>query len=170
MLRDGRPSEQKSLWSTAIYWSSKLVQSIQKKRRGETTLGEKIAYLRRLKSARTGCTHIVIGQILDVDPACTHRARWKEMHFSTEANRRARYYVLGSAMNVMRKLAEGEKRISGGAGWDEIWDEAMEHSRHAAIKSSELGGHSTTVPARTNQVCQHCTQISSYRALEQASG
>lgn len=32
------------------------------------------------------------------------------MHFSTEANRRALYYVLGSAMNVMRKLAEGEKK------------------------------------------------------------
>lgn len=170
MLRDGSPSEQKSVWSTAIYWSSKLVQSIQKKRRGETTLGEKIAYLRSLKSGIASYTETVIGQILYVDAACTHRARWREMHFSSEANGRALYYFLGSAMNVMRKLAEGKKKISGGAGWDEIWDEAMEHSRHAAIESSEVGGHSTTVPARTNQVCQRCIQISSYRALEQESG
>lgn len=43
------------------------------------------------------------------------------MHFSTEANRRGLYYVLGSTMNVMRKLAEGgKKKISGGAAWDEI--------------------------------------------------
>lgn len=41
------------------------------------------------------------------------------MHFSAESNRGGLYYVLGSAMNVMRKLAEG-KKISGGAGWDEI--------------------------------------------------
>lgn len=72
----------------------------------------------------------------------SHRARWKEMHFSTETNSKALYYFLGSARNVMRKLAEGGKKSSGRAGWDEIWDEAMKQSRHAAIESSELGGHS----------------------------
>lgn len=141
MLGDGSPPEQQSLWSTAIYWSSELVQSIQKKRRGETTLEEKIAYLRSLKSGRGGCMHMVIGQVLYVDSARTRSARWKEMHFSTETNREALYYFLWSARNVMRKLAEG-KTAAEGAGWDEIWDEAMEHSRHAAIESSELGGHS----------------------------
>lgn len=110
MLRDGSPSAQKSVWSTAIYWSSKLVQSIQKKRRGETTLGEKIAYLRSLKSGTASYTQTVIGQILYVDAACTHRARWREMHFSSEADGRALYYFLGSAMNVMRKPAEGKKK------------------------------------------------------------
>lgn len=44
------------------------------------------------------------------------------MHFSTETNRKALYYFLGSARNVMRKLAERErkKKSNGGAGWDEI--------------------------------------------------
>lgn len=140
--RCGSPPEQQSLWSTAIYWSSELVQSIQEKRRGETTLEEKIAYLRSLSSGRGGSVHILIGQVLYVDPARTHRARWKEMHFSTETNRKALYYFLWSARNVMRKLAEGGKKQWSWAGWDEIWDEAMKHSRHAAIESSELGGHS----------------------------
>lgn len=31
------------------------------------------------------------------------------MHFSTETNRKALYYFLGSARNVMRKLAERER-------------------------------------------------------------
>ena len=88
ILGDGCPPEQKSLWSTAIYWSSELVQSIQKKRRGETTLEEKIAYLRSLKSGRGGCIHIVIGQIQYVDPAHTHSHTHTHTHTHTGPDER----------------------------------------------------------------------------------
>lgn len=129
MLRDGSPSEQKSPWSTAIYWSGQRVQSIEKKRRGETTLRGENSLFKEAEGGlhthpdRTGSMYSYM------EAACAQGSRWKEMHFSTEANRRGLYYVLGSAMNVMRKLAEGgrkkKKKISGGAAWDEIWDEAM---------------------------------------------
>lgn len=98
----------------------------------------------------------------------SHRARWKEMHFSTETNSKALYYFLGSARNVMRKLAEGGKKSSGRAGWDEIWDEAMKQSRHAAIESSELGGHSQIryctgkFKKKKKVLCQFCILISSF--------
>ena len=178
MLGDGCPPEQKSLWSTAIYWSSKLVQSIQKKRRGETTLEEKIAYLRSLKSGRGGCIHIVIGEILYVDPAHTHththththRPRWKEMHFSTETNKKALYYFLGSARNVMRKLAEGKKKsVKGLVG---MRYEMRQWCIAGTLRLSRLS--SVDIPkyvtAPANQVCQLCIQISSYRGPGRPTG
>lgn len=143
MLGDGSPPEQQLLWSTAIYWSNEFVQSIQKKRRGETTLDEKIAYLRSLKSQGEGGRirrHILAGQVLYVDSARTHRARWKEMHFFTETNRKGSVLFPWECQECNEKTSRGKKGC-GGAGWDEIWDEAMKHSRSAAIELSVLGGH-----------------------------
>lgn len=126
MLRDGSPSAQKSVWSTAIYWSSKLVQSIQKKRRGETTLGEKIAYLRSLKSGTASYTQTVIGQILYVDAACTHRARWREMHFSLGGRWKSSVLFPWDCHECNEKTSRGKKKEKknqwrGWLGWDMRW-------------------------------------------------
>lgn len=160
--RCGSPPEQQSPWSTAIYWSSKLVQSIQEKRKGETTLEEKIAYLRSLRSGR-GCIHILIGQVLYVDSARTYRARWKKMQFSTETNRKALYYFLRSVRNVMRKLAEGKKKKQwkGWSGWDmSLGNEALQ-----ARCDWVVWVRWTFQDTLLHQLQQVCSFSSAYRSL-----
>lgn len=77
MLRDGRPSEQKSplIYSNLLIGPACPIDAKEEKR-GNNIRGWKIAYLRGPRSAAPGCTRTLMGQILSA-----RAAMGEEMHF-----------------------------------------------------------------------------------------
>lgn len=157
MLRDGSSSEQESLWSTAIYWSSELVQSIAQKRR-ETTLGEKIAYL-KAEEWKRGCADCDSRDT--VCGSCLHvRAEMRGNAFFHGSI--LEHHIISWVLTVIRKLERGGKKSAEGLVGMKY--EMRQRSTAVTLRLSRLSWEDIRQLFRLEQIrfaC--CIQSSSYR-------